>query len=138
MSNIREYIKCFLSEDFNRTHPLYSHGLLTHNPQQIETECEEIRKSSGNVFESMELSYFGVSSVGKVNGGAWTKRSDKNFNFAIATTENAPDFIFEELVQDCIEEFLYIKKTTPDIRVIIEDEDAIDFLKESYGIEILE
>ena len=138
MSNIREYIKCFLDEEFNRTHPIYSYGPLISTPSRIVSECEDIREAFGPIPEEMELSYFGLSSDGAVNGGAWIGTKEGVFNFAIATTEKAPEFIFEELIQDCVEEFLALREKYPKIKLGIEDEDTLDFLKENYSLNSLD
>jgi hypothetical protein len=128
-----------LKEEFNGTHPLYSHDFLLvhHNPTHIQKECESIKEEFGLISEGMELSYFGLSSTGDVNGGAWTERRDDRFNFSIAITDEAPDFIFEELIRDCVEEFLSIKKTIPEIRLGIEDEETMLFVEENY-VDILD
>lgn len=140
MSNIREIIRCLLHEGgfSDETYSWNSDDLLC-NPRQIKDDCSELKKGFDLITEDMELSYFSVSNNGHVNGGAWTSVNNNKFNFAIATTQDTPDFIFEELVYDCIDEFSSLQKKNSKIRleIKVEDEETEKFLREKYKLEVL-
>lgn len=124
MSNLRTFIKALIEQTNDVT--IYSfldeHSPMYYNTSEILKECEDLSEGIDLVNENMELAYFSQD-LGEVNGAAWVEVNENYFNFFVATTEEAPDVVFEELVRNCIEEYEFLKHYNKNLKLEIKVED---------------
>lgn len=136
MSYLREYIRHYL---FERETYAFGEFPLTYNPKLVLSECNALKEGFDIVSEDMELAYFSKNHINEINGAAWIKDLDNKFEFSVITDEQAQDFVFENLVRNCMNEYFDIKTSNPNLRleIKVEDEETENHLSEMYGLSVL-
>ena len=108
MPYLREYIRKVLAVKEEGT-IVFLESPVQYDPGAILKECLELASGFDLVNENMDLAFFHQNVDGEVDGAAWVENMGK-FNFAIATAEGSSDFVFESLVQDCLDEFFILSR----------------------------
>lgn len=137
MSYLREYIRWCLFEEGTCAFGEYP---LSYNPQSVLSECNQIRDGFSDLIgDNMELAYFSRSLMNEINGAAWIGDDKKVFEFAVVTDENTPDFVFENLVRNCMDEYIALKSDNPQLKLEVkaEDEETEKHLSEVYGLSVI-
>lgn len=136
MSYLREYIRhCF--EEGTQAFGEYP---LSYDPETVLCESEELKTGFEDlVNENMELAYFSKSHENQVGGAAWICDDGKIFEFAVVTSEDTPDYVFESLVRDCMEEYGTLSSGNRNLtlEVKVEDDETERHLFENYGLSVL-
>lgn len=134
MSFLREYVRKCLSEGvITYSFDEYFTG---HNFQKIKEMSNKLKGDFDLVKEHMDLAYFSEDYNGKVNGAAWAGLDGKKFNFAVITSDEAPDYVFEALVRDCLDEYFELREKDNNLmlEVHVEDEETEQHLREVCGL----
>ena len=137
MPYLREYIRKVLAVKEEGT-IVFLESPVQYDPGAILKECLELASGFDLVNENMDLAFFHQNVDGEVDGAAWVEDMGK-FNFAIATAEGSSDFVFESLVQDCLDEFFILSRKNKNLilEVKVEDDETETHLTEKYGLQII-
>lgn len=135
MSYLEEYIQQCLLEQGTIA---YGEPPIIYNPHSILLECNSL-KEDFEIEPNMELAYFHRDFDNTVDGAAWIIENDNIFKFSVITDDKASDFVFENLVRDCMDEFEKTKIINNKLRleITVKDEETENFLSEVYGLVVL-
>ncbi len=136
MSYLREYIRHCL---FEGTHAFGEHP-LTYNPQEVLAESFLLKEGFDDIIhESMDLAYFNRNIVNEIDGAAWVSDDGFVFEFSVITSEDAPDYVFESLVRDCMDEYSTLKFENDNLKleIKVEDDETEKHLSDVYGLSII-
>ena len=136
MSYLREYIRhCFEegTQAFGEYPLSYDPGIVLSESEQLKTGFENL------VHEKMDLAYFSKNSENQIAGAAWVGDDRLVFEFVVVTNEDTPEYVFEGLVRDCMEEYATLSTYNPNLvlEVKVEDEETEKHLFENYGLSVL-